>query len=96
MIQKYFMIVTKDKEGFTVPYVNVNSVPELFNDEERANDTLRFIKRTFQSKIDYVAEKPNFRVFRSKNEQPRYSEEQKKEMRWFIAHASVKGVTLHL
>lgn len=98
MIQKYYIIATKDKDGFTVPYTQGDSAPILYNDEKSALNMLDFMKRNFQTKIDYVGDKPHSfgRIFKPKNEQIVYSEEAKKEMRWFIANASVKGVALYL
>lgn len=96
MIHKYFMIVNKDKDGFSVPFALAGKAPELYTDESKAESYLEFLKSTYQSKIDYVA-KPSVFSFRgSRNEQIAISEEEKKEMRWFIANATVKGITVHL
>lgn len=97
MIERYFLIVTKDKEGFTIPYTEKGKAPELFLDAKAAKSKLQFIKNCYQSKIDYVpAEEGTLKKFFRKTEQLAVSEEQKKEMRWFITHASVQGALIKL
>ena len=93
MIDKYYIIVTKDKDGFTVPYAEKGKPPELFMTQDAAASKLRFIQGCFEQKINYVPEEPRFSFFR-KTEQLPATEEQKKEMRWFIENSKIQGVIL--
>lgn len=97
MIDKYYIIVTKDKDGFTVPYLENGKTPELFLNHVLAFDKLKFIRNCYQSKLDYVppSEDRFSRLFR-KNEQLAPTEEQKKEMRWFIENSKIQGAILKL
>ncbi|ANS06104.1 hypothetical protein BI032_gp026 [Citrobacter phage vB_CfrM_CfP1] len=93
MIDKYYIIVTKDKDGFTVPYTEKGKPPELFLDQNSANAKLQFIRNCYQTKIDYVPDGSRFSLFR-KTEMLPATEEQKKEMRWFIENSKIQGVIL--
>lgn len=93
MIDKYYIIVTKDKEGFTIPYTENGKPPELFLDQKSALDKMQFIRNCYQTKIDYVLDEPRFSFFR-KTEMAPATEEQKKEMRWFIENSKIQGVIL--
>lgn len=50
MIAKYYIIVTKDKDGFTVPYTEKGKPPELFLTQDAAASKLRFIQGCFEQK----------------------------------------------
>ena len=93
MIDKYYIIVTKDKDGFTIPYVENGKAPELFLNDKLAFEKLRFIRNCYESKINYVPDESRFSFFR-KTEQLPVTEEQKKAMRWFIENSKVQGVIL--
>lgn len=98
MISKYFTIAVKDKDGFVLPFLQGNSrVPVLYETEESAKAELDYINRTYQQKLDYVGRDDGIiaRWIRTTREEPQYTEDEKKEMRWFMANASVKGVSLH-
>ncbi|QUL76952.1 hypothetical protein [Escherichia phage UPEC03] len=95
MIDKYYIIVTKDKDGFTIPYVENGKTPELFATPAEAKDKLDFIRKCYESKLNYVPDEPRFSFFR-KTEQLPATEEQKKEMRWFIENSKIQGVLLKL
>lgn len=95
MIDKYYIIVTKDKDGFTIPYVENGKAPELFLKPELAKSKLDFIRNCYQSKINYVPDEPRFSFFR-KTEQLVATEEEKKKMRWFIENSKIQGVLLKL
>lgn len=93
MIDKYYVIVTKDKDGFTTTYTEKGKPPELFLTEKLALDKLNFMRRCYRDRLDYVPDEPKFKFFR-KTEQLVATEEQKKEMRWFIENARVQGVII--
>ncbi|UPW35451.1 hypothetical protein [Cronobacter phage Dev_CS701] len=95
MIDKYYIIVTKDKDGFTIPHVENGKTPELFATPAEAKDKLDFIRKCYESKLNYVPDEPRFSFFR-KTEQLPATEEQKKEMRWFIENSKIQGVLLKL
>lgn len=95
MIDKYYIIVTKDKDGFTIPHVENGKTPELFITPAEAKDKLDFIRKCYETKLNYVPDEPRFSFFR-KTEQLTATEEQKKEMRWFIENSKIQGVLLKL
>ncbi|QJI10865.1 hypothetical protein GuL6_026 [Buttiauxella phage vB_ButM_GuL6] len=95
MINKYYIIVVKDKEGFTIPYTENGKPPELFLDQKSAKDKLQFIRNCYLTKlkVENVVSEHRFNFFR-KTEMAPATEEQKKGMRWFIENSKVQGVIL--
>lgn len=73
MIDKYYIIVTKDKDGFTIPHVENGKTPELFATPAEAKDKLDFIRKCYESKLNYVPDEPRFSFFRkpSNYQQPK-------------------------
>lgn len=99
MIERYYVVTVKDREGFTKPLLNAKGVPDLFPNEREAKASLEFLRRLYQSRLEpghTEKRKPKaFGFFKPKDiVEPSYTEEQKKEMRWFLANASVQGVVI--
>lgn len=97
MILRYYTIVIKDMEGFTIPYL-INGVPLLFPSKEIAEDELSSIRYSMDRKLHPRIEnnKGFGKLFKNKPVQTVYTEEQKKNMRWFISTSSVREVTVNL
>lgn len=97
MILKYYTIVIKDIEGFVVPYL-INGVPLLFPSKEIADDELFHIRRSMEHKLNPHVEnnKGLGKLFKHKPVKTVYTEEQKKNMRWFISTSSVREATVNL
>lgn len=97
MIDKFFIIVTKDKQGFTIPHVENGKTPELFLSQQAAVDKLRFIRNCYKNKLDYVPpSEEGFSRFFRKSEQLAVTEDQKRDMKWFIENSKVQGAILKL
>lgn len=90
MIDKYYIIVTKDKDGFTIPHVENGKTPELFATPAEAKDKLDFIRKCYESKLNYVPDEPRFSFFR-KTEQLPATEEQKKRCVGLLRIRKFKG-----
>jgi len=99
MIQKYFVITVKDKEGFVIPFVSIPSKPPvLYNTLEEAREELDYLRGMYRTRLlkttQIVKKKGLLDRFRNIPEPSEWPEEKKQQMRWFLANSDIKGVTL--
>lgn len=98
MIQKYFVITVKDKEGFVIPFCNPGSAPVLYPTIKEAQEELDYIRGKYRTRLKKPEPAPRkktlLEMFRHVPEPAEWPEEKKQQMRWFLATSDIKGVTL--
>lgn len=94
MITKYYIVVSKDKDGFKIPFIKEGELtPLLFLSPDDANKYKNSIIKEYNDKMNPVKQSGLSRFFR-KEEVETVTEKKKKDMRWFIEHASIQGVLI--